>query len=120
MAVGKLGRRREEDRRYEVVGEQHGYEVVDESPFDRIAFAMHALDILRPAGLRIVVYERTTDFRVERGREPSRPGEDWAMVGIPPHASRERIAWGLAELAGVDHVPFIIDVILQRSRSAYR
>ena len=39
MAVGKLGRRREEDRRYEVVEEQHGYEVVDESPFDRIAFA---------------------------------------------------------------------------------
>ncbi len=115
---GRLGRRDEEDRRYEIVEEQHGYELRDDSQFDRIAFAMRALDILKPSRMRVVVYERTTDFSIERGREPSRPGQRWAMVGIPPHASRERIAWGLAELAGVDHVPFMVDVILEKARSA--
>ncbi|MCA9625846.1 MAG: hypothetical protein KC731_42780, partial [Myxococcales bacterium] len=89
-----------------------------------VAFAMRALAILRPARLQVVVYQGTRELRVERGPRSHAAGPaggEWAMVGIPPHASREHIAWGLAELAGVAHVPFMVDLLLRRaSRHPYR
>ena len=42
---------------------------------------------------------------------------DWALVGIPPHASRESIAVALAELAGVAWQPFVIDLLLMAGRA---
>jgi len=78
--------------------------------FDRIAFAMRLLRVLRPPHLRIAVYERYHELKVERGRDLAN-GPSWAMVGIPPHASREHIALALAELAGVARVPFLVDLL---------
>ena len=83
--------------------------------FDRLKFAMRALRILRPRGMKVAVYEARFDVRVEQGRDFARGADakaSWAMVGIPPHASREHIALALAELAGVSRVPFVIDVLL--------
>ena len=34
------------------------------------------------------------------------------MIGIPPHASREHIAYALAELAGVESVPYAVQLML--------
>jgi hypothetical protein len=78
--------------------------------FDRIGFAMRLLAILRPPRMRIAVYERYQELTVERGRNLE-SGPTWAMVGIPPHASREHIALALAELAGIARVPFVVDLL---------
>ena len=85
---------------------------LDESTeqFDRIAFAMQLLALLHPARMTVAVYERYEELRVERGRDlPC--GSTWAMVGIPPYASRQHIALALAELAGVARVPFVVDLL---------
>ncbi len=81
--------------------------------FDRVKFAMRALDILRPRGLDIAVYENRFEVRVEKGRRfAAGPEKHWAMVGIPPHASREHIAVALAELVGLASVPYVIDLLV--------
>ena len=83
------------------------------SSFDRIAFAMRALSILRPKNLTVAVYEGRHEVEVDRGRAWGRgPGKQWAMVAIPSHASRESIVVALAELAGVADVPYVIETLL--------
>lgn len=83
----------------------------DAERFDRIAFAVRALGVLRPDAT-VAVYPRSLDLRVERGRDLARgPGAEWAIVGIPPNASREYIAFALAELAGLEASPFVVDLL---------
>lgn len=87
------------------------FERRDAERFDRIAFAMRALGVLRPDAT-VAVYSRSLDLRVERGRDLGRgPSAEWAVVGIPPDASREHIAFALAELAGLEAVPFVVDLL---------
>lgn len=96
----------------EIDREQH-VEYRDPSEFDRIAFAMRALDRLRPKRMTVAVYPAVSTLRVERGRNLHRgEGGSWAIVGIPPHASREHIAYALAELAGVEKVPYAVQSLL--------
>lgn len=81
--------------------------------FDRVAFAMRALRVLRPVGLTVLVREGRWELRVETGKAWGHaPGDRWAMVSIPPDATRERIALALAELAGAQHDPFVMAVLL--------
>lgn len=81
--------------------------------FDRIAFALRALRILKPRGLTVAVYERRSELTVERGRDwSSQHGSSWAMVGIPRDASREHIAVALAELSGRRDDPYMIETLL--------
>jgi hypothetical protein len=81
--------------------------------FDRIGFAMRALEILRPANLTVALYEGRHEVQVERGRAWGRGrGKEWAMVSIPRHATRESIAVTLAQLAGVADVPYVIETLL--------
>jgi len=81
--------------------------------FDRMKFALRALDILRPRGMKIALYEGRFDLRVEQGRNfGAGPERTWAMVGIPPHASPEHIAVALAELVGVASMPYVIDLLV--------
>ena len=78
-----------------------------------MAFARRALSILAPEGMTVALYEGRFDLRIERGRDWSGARDaTWAMVAIPPGTSRESIALALAELAGVAHVPFVIDTLL--------
>jgi len=84
--------------------------------FDRIGFAMELLRVLRPP-LTIAVYERRHDLRVDQSRLLG-PSSAWAMLGIPPHASRERIALAVAELAGVARVPFAVDLLVRAGRTS--
>jgi hypothetical protein len=97
--------------RYEIIDEERRFEWRDGEQFDRIEFAMQALRFLRPS-MTVAVYERRRHLKVERGRDLNR-GLDavWAMVGIPPDASREHIARALAELTGAAHVPFLVDLL---------
>jgi hypothetical protein len=78
--------------------------------FDRGAFAMHALDLLRPAGLTVAVCEGSC-LRLETGRTWGTPvGERWAVLAIPPDASRRSIAVAVAALARLPG-PYVLDLL---------
>jgi hypothetical protein len=109
---------RARNTRYEAVEPQHHVEYHDPHEFDRIAFAMRALRRLRPKRMKVAVYSAVAALHVESGRDLRRgEGATWAMVGIPPHASREHIAYALAELLGVASVPYAVQMLLARSQS---
>jgi len=85
-------------------------EETSDERFDRTAFAMHALELVRPA--RTTVAVRTgAHLRVETGRTWGRhPAERWAMLSIPPTASRRAIATAIAELARAPR-PWVLDLL---------
>jgi hypothetical protein len=87
---------------------QQHFEARSSESFNRIEFAMSLLELLKPP-MSVAVYARARHLHVER----SRPGVGgcWAMLGIPPHATRENIVRALAELAGVEHQPFLVDLL---------
>jgi len=94
------------------------YERHDPEAFDRLEFAMKTLALLRPRIDRVAVYSSIERLSVQRGRDLRQDGDrNWALVGIPPHASRESIAVALAELAGVAWQPFVIDLLLTAGRA---
>jgi hypothetical protein len=104
---------RDDERPYEHVEEQRRIEYRDPEQFDRVAFAVQALRRLRPRQLKVAIYETVSTLQVEAHRDFRRgEGARWAVVGIPPHASREHIAYALAELAGVESVPFAVQMLL--------
>jgi hypothetical protein len=107
-----------EERPHHVfVDEERRFEHHDPEAFDRVAFAMRMLSILRPPRMTVAVYASVGKLCVERGRElASHPDATWAMVGIPPHASRESIAFALADLVGSVRKPFVVDVLLAAGR----
>jgi hypothetical protein len=97
-----------------VVDAERRYDRRDPDTFDRIAFAMRALSVLRPSGMTVAVYSSVSSIRVERGRDlgAGDPSATWALVGIPPDASRETIAVTLAELTGFGRRPFVVELLL--------
>jgi hypothetical protein len=106
-------RDRETESPYELYDQQRRIEYRDPEDFDRIAFAMRALRRLRPKRMKVAVYAAVSSLHVESGRDLRRgEGATWAIVGIPPHASREHIAYALAELAGVESVPYAVQMLL--------
>ena len=110
---------RERDPQHEQTDAQRRIEYRDPAEFDRIAFAMRALHRLRPKRMTVAVYSAVSALRVEQGRNLHRgEGGSWAIVGIPPHASREHIAYALAELAGVASVPYAVQTLLAAEKDA--
>src|SRR6478609_7685239 len=102
-----------DDTHYEKLDARRVTEYPDESEFDRLAFAMRALHRLRTKRMRVVVYSTMTTLQIEQGRDLRRgEGATFALVGIPPHASREHIAYALAELVGVQSVPYAVQALL--------
>ncbi|KYF51001.1 hypothetical protein BE08_43700 [Sorangium cellulosum] len=107
------------DPHHVAIDRERHVEYRDPSEFDRIAFAMRALDRLRPRRMTVAVYPALAALRVERGKNLHRgEGGSWAIVGIPPHASREHIAYALAELAGVESVPYAVQTLLAADTNA--
>jgi hypothetical protein len=107
-----------QDARYEQTDPRRRIEYQDAEEFDRIAFAMRALEILRPKRVRIAVYAAVSSMQIEATEDLKREGFRFAMVGIPPHASREHIAYALAELAGVASVPYAVQMLLGADKRA--
>jgi hypothetical protein len=99
-----------------IVDEERRFQPRSLEEFDRIAFAMRALRILGPEHLRVLVYSASSRLSVERGRDlvaaDTHPDASWALVGIPPDASRESIAVALAELTGTLRAPFLLDLLV--------
>lgn len=99
------------DSHHWVVEEQKALDVASSEEFDRIAFAMRALALLRPQ-MTVAVYPRTHALSVEVGRDlSSEPAGTWALLGIPPTASRAHIALSVAELAPEGRRRWLLDLL---------
>ena len=80
--------------------------------FDRIAFALRALELLKPRKMTVAVFAGRFELKIERGRDWAKgPEATWAMVSIPPDASRERIILALTELSGLPATPWLLDTL---------
>ncbi|MBN1609352.1 MAG: hypothetical protein JW940_22165 [Polyangiaceae bacterium] len=80
--------------------------------FDRLAFALRAVQLLRPHATDVAVY-RSTHLHVVQGRDLSRGGEArWAIVGIPNNASAEAVALALLELTDLSQRPLALELAL--------
>ena len=78
--------------------------------FDRIAFAERAIALVRPPQTTVAICEGARAVHVESGRQWGAPrGARWAVVRVPPEASRRAIASAVLGLyAGRDegHGPY--------------
>lgn len=109
--------RDENDRSVYVIEERReiARELGDER-FDRVAFALRALEILKPRGMTVAVFQSRFALRIERGRDwGGGPDATWAMVSIPPDATRENIILALTELSGLPVTPWLLDTLLAPS-----
>ena len=87
-----------------ILGESH-------EDFDRVAFAMRVLRVLSPVRMTVAVYE-CRELRVEQGRDLERGGDArFGILGIPRGASRSHIVLAVAELAGTERTPFVVDLL---------
>jgi hypothetical protein len=69
--------------------------------FDRMAFAERAVSFVKPANMRVAIAQGRSRLVVESGRMWGRAeGARWAMLCVPPMASRRAIAAAVATLAG--------------------
>jgi hypothetical protein len=81
--------------------------------FDRMAFAERAVSLVKPANMRVAIAEGRSHVVVESGRAWGRPeGARWAMLCVPPQASRRAIAAAVATLAGPAPEPYVLDALL--------
>jgi hypothetical protein len=81
--------------------------------FDRIAFAERIVSLVKPANMRVAIAEGRTRVVVEMGRWWGRAeGARWAMLCVPPTASRRAIALAVAALAGPTPEPYVLDTLL--------
>lgn len=116
LRVSRARTRDENDRSVYIVEERRQLRRETKvEPFDRIAFAMRCLKILDPR-MRVAVYEGRWELTVERGSGSVKP--NWATVSIPRDATREHIAFALAELAGVAGQPWVIDTLVGTAKVA--
>jgi len=81
--------------------------------FDRMAFAQRAVSLVKPANMRVAIAESRARVLVEAGRTWGKPeGARWAMLCVPPMASRRAIVVAVAALAGPTTEPYVLDVLL--------
>jgi hypothetical protein len=96
---------------HHVVESQVRFEARDEERFSRLDFALRVLDILNPK-VHVTLYSALRHLQIHRGRDFARgPDASWALVAIPPKASRYHIAFALAELAGKADHPYVVDLV---------
>jgi len=85
------------------------FEARSAESFNRVAYAIQLLKLLNPP-LTVAVYGNRGHLRVERGRALGEASA-WALLGVPPHATRESIARALVELSGLERAPFLVDLL---------
>ncbi len=90
--------------------------------FDRIAFARRALALVRPPSTTVAICAGARRVSVDSGRQwGGAPAERWAVLAIPPNASRRAIAAAVLELTGAGPArPWALDVLIGGCESAYR
>lgn len=85
---------------------QRLFEARSTDVFDRVAFALSLLAFLKPP-MKVAVYPRTRHLEAARGGV----SEPWAVLGIPPHATRANIVQAVVELVGAEDQPFLVDLL---------
>jgi hypothetical protein len=81
--------------------------------FDRLAFARKALAMLRPAKTRVALGEARAHIVVDIGRAWGADADArWAILRVPPTASRRAIALAVVALAPSAPEPWVVDAIL--------
>lgn len=82
--------------------------------FNRIAYALELLRLLKPP-MTVAVYSNRRQVQIEQGRAlGDQPA--WALCGVPPHASRASIARELVKLSGLEDAPFLVDLLVAAPR----
>jgi hypothetical protein len=82
--------------------------------FDRLAFAERALAMIRPHATRVALCEGRTRVVVDAGRAWGKGEESrWAVLRVPPTASRRAIALAVIALARREPDPWVVDVLLE-------
>jgi len=101
------------DKRFvEFVNDEREY---DREAFNRVAYAAQLLKMLK-VRQKVAICVGTERIHVEQGGLPGLPrSKPWAILSIPPDASRAHIAITIAELAGRARDPYVLDMML-RSR----
>jgi hypothetical protein len=94
-------------------------EVSSES-FDRVAFAEAAVALVKPPCMRVAICGGARKVHVLSGRQwGGAPGMRWAMLAVPPNASRRAIASAVLALHDGDSRPWALDVLVA-SAGIYR
>lgn len=109
LDTAKLDYQMAERQNSHTIQAERQYEARSTESFNRIAFAMSVLRVLKPA-LRVAVFARSRQLSIERGRGLGEEGP-WALMGVPPHATRESIVRAVAELSGLESEPFLVDLL---------
>lgn len=90
----------------------------DDTSFDRLAFAMRAVRLVKPPGMTVAVFEGRKAVRTLKGRSfRGGPDASWGIVSVPPHASRADIAVAVASLADKAEDPYVLDLLLRNAPS---
>ena len=100
---------RAEKRLVEFVRDERDY---DREAFDRLAYARQLLGVLK-VRRRVALCVGTEKIQVDQGGWAGMTTAPWAILSIPPDASRAHIALTIAQLAGRSRDPFLLDTLLR-------
>ncbi|MCS6901312.1 MAG: hypothetical protein RMJ98_16770 [Myxococcales bacterium] len=85
----------------------------DQEAFNRVNYAKELLRMLK-VRRRVAICVGTERLRFERGGLPGAPEQKpWAILSIPPDASRAHIALTILQLADRSSDPFLLDLMLR-------
>ncbi len=106
------------------LGSQDAFDIaaraVDETSdeaFDRTAFALHALDLVNPGRWTIAICEGAAHMRVETGPIWGQRNRRWALLAVPPKASKRAIALAVAEMTQCP-AAYALDVLMDEASRA--
>ncbi len=101
---------RNDKRLVEFVRDERDY---DREAFDRLAYARQLLRLLK-VRRRVALCVGTEKIQLDQGGWHGLPMQPpWAILSIPPDASRAHIALTIAQLAGRSRDPFLLDTLLR-------
>ncbi len=104
--------------RYEEPARAPGYERYPELGFDRLAFALRALDVLALPRTRVAVFS-SRRLEVKQGMDLMRGADArWVMLGVPEDASPESIVLALARIEGFAPSAYRLDATLDAAEAA--
>lgn len=98
---------------FERIEQAEETEETSSESFDRAAFAEQALELVRPPRMRVAICPGARHLSVSSGRSwGGLPGARWAIVRLPPNASRRAIATAVLDLHDGASRPWTLDLLM--------